>query len=298
MTISIWHNFVPPPWGGGNQFLLALKNKMSKNNVALQENIIDKDTNCCLINAISFDVAKFKKEHNVFRPKVIHRVDGPVFLIRGFDKEKDDICFSLNNEYVSATIVQSKWMFNKISEMGYVLKNPVIVYNAANPEIFNRNNKIEFSIDRKIKIISASWSNNPRKGRDIYKWLDNNLDWNRFEYTFVGNIDAKFKNIKVIGPVDSIKLANIIKQHDIYITASKNDPCSNSLIEALSCGLPSIFFNDGGHPEIVGQGGLPFEDVSKIPMQLNKIINNYTSFQNAIKINDMDFVYNKYMELL
>jgi glycosyltransferase involved in cell wall biosynthesis len=155
-----------------------------------------------------------------------------------------------------------------------------------------------FRSDRKTRIVSTSWSGNPRKGRDTYRWLDQNLDWNKFEYTFVGNIDATFKNIKVIGPVDSLRLSNLLKQHDIYITASKNDPCSNSLIEALSCGLPSVYFNDGGHPEIVGQGGLPFNDVGEIPFQLDKIRDNYSIFQDAIKIDNMDFVYNKYMELL
>lgn len=299
MAVSIWHKFVIPPWGGGNQFLLALKKSMSNNNLNVQENIINEYTKACLINAISFDLNKFKDAHKKRHPKTIHRVDGPVFLIRGWDKEKDDICFNIiNKQYASSTVVQSRWMLKKIMELGYDINNPVVICNASDPYIFNRNNKMSFSLDRKIKLVSTSWSNNIRKGRDVYSWIDDNLDWNKFEYTFIGNIDGSFKHIKRIGPVNSDILAETLKQNDIFITASRNDPCSNSLIEALSCGLPSLYFNDGGHPEIVNKGGLPFNSVDEIPCQLEKIVNNYDNFQSGICVDSMSVVFKKYMNLL
>ena len=31
-----------------------------------------------------------------------------------------------------------------------------------------------------------------------------------------------------------------------------NDPCPNTVIEALSCGLPILYSNSGGVPELVG----------------------------------------------
>ena len=34
-------------------------------------------------------------------------------------------------------------------------------------------------------------------------------------------------------------------KHQVYISASKNDPCSNSLIEALELKLPSIVLKSG-----------------------------------------------------
>jgi len=296
--ISIWHDFIRPPWGGGNQFLLALKNKMLTNGINLQENFIDNNTTSCLNSALSFNISSFKQYYKKYKPKVVHRVDGPVILIRGFDKEKDDLCFSLNNEFASATVVQSRWMLDKIHDLGYKPVNPAIIYNASDSRIFNRSNKINFLLKRKTRLISTSWSDNVRKGKDVYLWLDKNLDWNKFEYTFVGNVDALFKNIKKINPIDSFSLAKVLKQHDVFITASKNDPCSNSLIEALSCGLPAIYLNDGGHPEIVKTGGLPFENPEEILLQLTKIVNNYDTFQKSIQVENIESVYNKYMEML
>ena len=39
-------------------------------------------------------------------------------------------------------------------------------------------------------------------------------------------------------------------KHKIYLTGSKNDPCSNSLLEALALKLPSIVFDSGGHKDL------------------------------------------------
>jgi glycosyltransferase involved in cell wall biosynthesis len=124
------------------------------------------------------------------------------------------------------------------------------------------------------------------------------LDWDRYSYTFVGNSPVAFNNIKVINAVGSEKLAEILKQHDIYLTASKNDPCSNALIEALACGLPAIFLGSGGHEELVGWGGLGFKDQSEIPGLLETVVNHYEMFQNLITVESIDQIAEKYYQVL
>jgi len=296
MIISIWHKFFKPPYGGGNQFLLALKNQLIKMGHNIEENNQSGETS--IINALTFNLEDFKRAYKIKKTRIVHRIDGPMFLIRGFDKEKDDLCMKLNNEIADSTVLQSLWNYKKLTELGYHINNPIIIYNAVDPQIFNRKDKHVFSNDRKIKIVSSSWSSNPRKGKDIYVWMDNNLDFNRFEYVFVGNVDAKFKNITVIPATGSVNLSRILKQNDIYITASKNDPCSNALIEALSCGLPSLYFNDGGHPELVREGGLGFNEVDEIKEKLEMIVNNYNKFQDLIDVDNIDEVAEQYLEEL
>lgn len=59
------------------------------------------------------------------------------------------------------TIFQSNWSKDKNLEMGI---KETTISNAPNPEIFNLCDKIEFSADRKIKLIATSWSANWKKG--------------------------------------------------------------------------------------------------------------------------------------
>jgi glycosyltransferase involved in cell wall biosynthesis len=124
--------------------------------------------------------------------------------------------------------------------------------------------------------------------------MDRHLNWDRYEMTFVGNSPIKFANIRMIPPLPSAELANIFRQHDIYITASYPDPCSNALIEALSCGLPAVAYNGGGHPELVGAGGLLFDRPEHIPQLIERIVSHYDTFQASLPVFDIAAVAEQY----
>jgi len=298
LHVCLWHRFLKPPYGGGNQFMLMLKKGLLEKGIMVSENRIHSNTNVYLLNSIHFDVERFQKLSRKKKLKIIHRIDGPIHLIRGFDREKDELCFRLNEQLAYTTVIQSSWCFQRIVEMGYHPVNPVIINNSVDPDIFNTNGRIPFDRNRKIRLISTSWSGNPRKGGPVYKWIEQNLDWDRFEYTFVGRASESFEKIRLIPPVPSEELADILRQHDIYITASKNDPCSNALIEALACGLPALYLNDGGHPELVGHGGLPFNSNEEIIPGLERIVQYYGSFQRLIFIPQYENVIDKYFTLI
>lgn len=296
--VGLWHKFFSPPYGGGNQFMIVLRKALLQRGVKVAENILDSEIDAYLLNSIHFDVEKFLQFRRQYPIKVVHRIDGPINLIRGHDWEKDELCYDLNAKFAYSTIIQSNWTLEKIVEMGYHPVKPVIIHNMIDEDIFNRNGRIAFDPGRKTRLISTSWSGNPRKGGPIYKWIEENLDWNRFEYTFVGHTSENFNHIRLIPPVPSEELAILLRQHDIYITASQNDPCSNALIEALSCGLPALYYDDGGHPELVGQGGLPFRTKEEIFTQLDTLVEYYQLFQNLISVPSTEEVTRKYLKLL
>ena len=58
------------------------------------------------------------------------------------------------------------------------------------------------------------------------------------------------RRIRTLGPLPPLALARVLRQHDVYLTASVNDPASNALLEALACGLPALYLRSGGHAEI------------------------------------------------
>lgn len=297
--VTILHTFHKPPWGGGNQFLMALKDAIERKGYRVI-NKLSSHSSICIFNSFTFDMKLIGEARRNKNTIFIHRVDGPTFLVRGKDKGLDDKVFKINNEIADITVFQSFWSLEKTVELGYRPVNPIIIPNAVDSSIFNRDERIRFSKDRKIRIISTSWSNNPRKGFNTYKWLDNNLDWNKFEYIFVGNIpvDLEFENIKHMPPVPSQELATKLKTSDVYIIASKNDPCSNALIEALSCGLPALYLNDGGHPELVRYGGLGFNTKEEILQQLERLVENYEMFQNLIVVPSIDIIAKKYLDII
>ncbi len=278
--------------------MLALRNALRRRGITVVENQLREDIDVYLLNSIHFDIEQFLTFAERHRLRVVHRIDGPIHLIRGFDREKDELCFELNKRFAAATVLQSTWTYQRITEMSYQPVKPVIIRNAVDASVFHPNGRVPFDPSRKIRLIATSWSNNAQKGGPIYKWLESRLDWDRFEFTFVGNESVPFNRIKSIPAVPSEELANILREHDIYIAASQNDPCSNAVIEALACGLPVVYRNDGGHPELVGYGGLPFTGQEEILPQLERIATNYDMFQRLITVPTMDEVAEAYLTLL
>jgi glycosyltransferase involved in cell wall biosynthesis len=297
-TVSLWHTFFEPPYGGGNQFMLALQKGLLAKGVDVRHNELNEDIDAHVLNSIHFDVDQFLEFSRFHRVNVIHRIDGPIQLIRGYDREKDELCYMLNERFASATVLQSAWTYRRIVELGYRPVSPTIVHNAVDPDIFHSRDRAHFDPRGKIRLISTSWSNNPRKGGPTYKWIEENLDWDRFEYTFVGNASENFSRIQRIDPVPSEELGDLLRQHHIYITASRNDPCSNALIEALACGLPALYFNDGGHPELVGMGGVPFTHDEDILPGLERLAQDYELFQSLIAVPKLEDVATKYHALI
>ena len=290
--IHILYPFTEGPWGGGNQFLKSLREYFKKNHLYSDNS---EDANVILFNSHHYldEVCTIKRK---YPDKIlIHRVDGPILLVRGNDRTTDKIVFQFNNFLADGTVFQSKWSEKKNHEMGFKKSRyGTIIMNAPDPEIFNSKGKRPFNRN-KVRLIATSWSGNPRKGFDIYKYLDENLDFNRYEMTFVGNSPMEFKNIKWIKPVPSQELAEILKDHDIYITGSRNDPCSNSLIEALHCGLPAMVINSGGHPEIISGAGELFYHEKDVLNAIDKVANNYEYYQSQINLPTIDEVGKKYL---
>lgn len=295
--LSIFHEFEPPPAGGGHQFLRAFMRQADARGLRIENNMISRTTRACLFNSFNF------KEQRLLRMKrnsvlFVHRADGPVDVYRGWDGGVDQHIYEINQRIADKTIFQSNYSLQKHEEIGMRFRNPLVIMNAADPKIFHSRGRVAFSRNRKIRLIAASWSSNVNKGAPVYQWLDENLDWERYEFTFVGRSPIRFRNIRMIPPLDSYKLADLMREQDIYITASKNDPCSNSLIEALSCGLPAIHLQSGGHPEIVKQAGAGFEAAEQIPGLLDQVVDGYESFQSHISLPSIENVSEQYLKTL
>ena len=292
MKIHILCNLRQDAWGGGNQFLKALRTQFIKLNI-YTEDVYKADAVVFNSHHELSEILKikFKYPHKL----IIHRVDGPVFKVRNTHLELDKIIYKFNNLLADGTIFQSRWSQNENYTLGMKINtHETIILNAPDPEIFNKKNRVKFNKNRKIKLITTSWSSNPRKGFDIYQYLDENLNFSDYEMTFIGNSHVKFKNIKWIKPLNSEDLALQLKKYDIFITASKKDPCSNSLIEALHCGLPAVVLNDGGHLEIIGSGGKVFNNKHDVIEKIEKIINNYSYYQEKINLPDIQKIADEY----
>lgn len=301
MRVHILYPFKEGAWGGGNQFLKALKLYFQKINI-YSENIMESDV--VVFNAnpsalVEYHDLIYAIKKNKPDILIVVRIDGPVFLIRNEDLEIDHAFYMLCSDIADGVIYQSLWSKVNNNILGMSRNNnETVIINAPDKNIFNKQAS-DRVIEGRPRIIATSWSSNIRKGFDTYKWMDDNLDFDKYDMVFIGNSPYVFNNIEMIQPVSSDELSIELKKSHIFITASEKDPCSNSLIEAMHCGLPALVLNDGGHPEIVGKAGRVFDYVDDIPDLIDDIVKNYNVYASSISlpsITEVGLEYKSFLE--
>jgi len=254
------------PWGGGNQFLKGLRAYLrSKGQYSEQPDQAD----VLLVNGHQwlrtiFQVYRLKKQRPTLR--VIHRVDGPMEVVRG-NRENyflDRAIISFNDYFADATVFQSKWSETQCYLVGMsTSKLSSVILNASDPAIFHKL-MARHRLVGKVRIVSTSWSSNARKGFDVIRFLDTHLDFSKYEFTFIGNSPIPFKNLRHIEPVSSQALAEELRRNDVFLQTSHIEACSNALIEAMTCGLIPVARNNSSHPEILGCCGVLYEGIDDV----------------------------------
>jgi glycosyltransferase involved in cell wall biosynthesis len=295
--IAMFHGFVAPPYGGGNQFLRALWNELQSRGWKLENNTISPVTRACLYNSFNFDFDGLRAWRRD-GCRMVHRVDGPISIYRGRDEGIDRKIWAINRDLADVTIFQSEYSRARHVDLGLIFKQVSVIHNAADPAIFHPRDRVPFERNRKVRLIATSWSDNANKGAAVLAWLESRLDWERFEFTFVGRSPVPFGRARVLPPMDSHALAEQLRAHDIFITASLHESCSNALIEALSCGLPALFVASGSNGELVNEGGLPFVDRQELPALLARMVDEYEMRQAHIAAPILADVADRYLAVM
>jgi glycosyltransferase involved in cell wall biosynthesis len=295
--LSIFHEFVPAPAGGASQALRALTGECERRGITVQTNVLAAGTRACLFNSFNFD---FRRLRRSTRPglRLVHRVDGPIASYRGFDDGTDARIAELNAELAAATVLQSSYSRDAHAALGIELRNPVVVRNTVDPAIFHPSPAREPPAGRRIRVIASSWSDNPNKGSEVLAWLDRHLDRGRYELVFAGRTTVALEHTRMLGALPSAQLAAELRRCDVYLAPSRNDPCSNALLEGLACGLPAVYRASGGHPELVGDAGLAFTSAEEVPDALDRLVDGLDGYRAAIAVPSLHDVAERYLEIL
>lgn len=295
--LAIFHELAPPPTGGGHQFIRALVGEIERRGLTVEWNRISAGTPACLFNSFNFDfrrLRRFAREDC----RLVHRVDGPIQRYRGYDDGTDSRIAEVNRELASATIVQSRYSLQAHRELGIELVRPSVIHNAVDPAIFHPPARRAPLAGRRVRLVASSWSDNPNKGGEVVAWLDRNLDRARFELTLLGRFPGSFEHARVLGALPSEAVADELRRSDVYLAPSREDACSNALLEALACGLPAAYLASGGHPELVGDAGLPFTAPEELPDVLERLVSELDERRAAIRVPSLAQVADRYLALL
>lgn len=297
MKVRIGLDFRQGSWGGGNQFLKALYEALKSADALVetkgQEEVL-------IVNSHHWGPelpTLLKRSLTGSLPLVIHRVDGPLALVRGRRREllTDFRINAFSRLVASGTIFQSNWSQKQCLRLGMRARHFRIIGNAPDPRVFSHGKRVDNSAVTH-RIVSASWSANEKKGFRYLELLDSREPDIAATVLHVGNSPRKFKNIALLPPVSSPELATILSSSKIFLTASQDDPCSNALIEAIHSGCAPVALKSGGHPEIVQNPELTFSSYEEMVEILKFDDVKLEKLRRQIKLASIDEACEQYLD--
>ncbi len=291
MKIAIGMNLQSGPFGGGNQFGKSLANYLTEHGEDVVFNLNDTDIDIILLTeprkhlaSCAFDTLDILNYINNCNKTtlLVHRINE-------CDERKGTKTVNkqliLASSIVDHTVYIASWLINLFKKQGLSSKNHSIILNGADETVFKKYNP---DIKKEgASIVTHHWGAAYQKGWDIYKYLDELLEQDKYQnikFHYIGNhLDGYIpKNIIYHTPKSGEELARALSLHDIYLTASINEPAGMHHIEGALCGLPILYRNSGALPEYCDGYGVIFNGIDDFEDALNKLLDDLPAYQKRM----------------
>ena len=296
MKVAIGYEVVEGPWGGGNRFVSALSKELLNNGHAVVHSLLADDIDVILmidprsrISNIPFgagEILRYLQQRNP-RAVVVHRINE-------CDERKGthtvNFRLRLANYVADHTVFVGSWLreLNVWSQAEDHETSTIL--NGADPMIFHSRGYRVWDGKEPLKLVTHHWGGNWMKGFDVYQKIDAMLElpeWkDLIQFSYIGNTPSgfQFKNAQLLAPLDSEPLAEELRRHHVYVTASINEPGGNHQNEGALCGLPLLYRNSGSMPEYCNGFGLMFDGLEDFENKLQQMLIEYPTWQ--ARIND------------
>lgn len=262
---------VKGPWGGANTFIAQLADYLRSRNYEVVFSLakpvdvvilIDPRENTAGRNFSVGDIERARKSNPNLR--VLHRINE-------CDRRKntafmDDVLRDANH-IADVTVFISKWLHEYHREIWFNDdRMSEVIFNGADPRIYFPTRQSERKGRKTIRFVTHHWSPHELKGFRHYAILDDLIHCGVLpdaELWVIGRWPEamQWKSARLIEPANGRKLANLLRQCDLYITASQWEPGGMHHVEGAQCGLPMVYHEDGGGiVDMCSRYGIGFRD--------------------------------------
>ena len=211
------------------------------------------------------------------------------FLTKEWGSDKLTIYLCNNADHV---IFQSKYQLKVFKKFGFKGNSFSIINNASTiSEYINLDfDKVTYYEDLKesnLNLISTAFSTQPFKRFDLIAKFSKikNVNIDHFG-NWPKHIDPC--EVKIRNTVSHKELVFEILKRDFLFHPAEKDMCPNSVIEALSIGVPVIYWKNGSSAEIVNENGIEM-NVKKMEETVDIAIKRKKILRDNLEINKFNY---------
>lgn len=287
MKIALGQRIQDGPWGGGNRFNRALYEALIANGDEVVFGLDHSDIDIILItdprtrNPLTAltpaGVRSYLACHS--QTLVVHRINE-------CDERKGTRTMNarlrIANALADHTVFIGGWLssldvWNRDTPMSVIL-------NGADPSVFHDRGQVPWSGQSPFRLVTHHWGAHVNKGFDVYSRLAALQD-ERFVLTYIGNLPSHVRTggMKLLPPLDGQELAQELRRHHGYVTASVNEPAGMHHIEGALCGLPLLYRQSGALPEYCRGFGEVFNGPEDVESALERLMAGYGHWKNQLK---------------
>ena len=290
MKVAINYQVQDGPWGGGNRFVANLSHALADRGDTVTTALNGDDIDIVLMidprwrnPAVTFGpgpILRYLSRHP--RTVAIHRINecDERKNTRGMNRRLKRANFVADH-----TVFVAEWLRRDLAVWREkTASNSSVILNGADPTTFHPNGNVPWAGDTPLRLVTHHWGGNWMKGFDVYAQFDKMLaepTWrDRVAFTYVGNLPDgfRFTNARYVEPLDGTALADELRAHHVYLTASINEPGSNHQNEGALCGLPILFRDSGALPEYCAGFGVMFTPPT-FTDALEEMLTDYDRYQ-------------------
>ncbi|MEW5871406.1 MAG: glycosyltransferase family 4 protein [Chloroflexota bacterium] len=307
MRICIWYHTTQAAWGGSNSFLRSLAAQLERLGHEISR-IPRRTDEIVLVNSWSQGGGRYLNPKAVASVQqggssgqlpsilgklygggkpLVQRADGVARLYGRDDPRADQTQFEIAR-LADCVIFQSQYSQASFAQAGVRPRQVQVIYNAVDGSVFYPSPEIQAVHSRQdLRLLAVSWSANPMKG---FADLARLADLPGVKLRFVGNWcpeEAPGK-VQLLGRKTRSEIAALLRQSDVFVHAAQNDPCSNAILEALASGLPILYHDSGGNPELAQGYGLALTGDPGSVVAAMRL--NYTQFRQKVLDNRAAFL--------
>jgi glycosyltransferase involved in cell wall biosynthesis len=242
-------------WGGANQWTSQITRFFEYNGWSVRFDLkrhVDAVilTHTGLSKQTTFgveDVLAYRKVHG--HVPCLHRINDND--IRKETSEMDSL-LERSNEAADHTVFVSQWLRDHHTAKWFDASQPhSVIVPGADSRFFHPIGARIRMLDEPLRIVTHHWSDNWKKGFDVYKEIDDLISGplrGKVELWVIGRwpSDLKWKTARTFGPASGKTLADLLRQCNAYVSASRFEPGAMHVAEGLQCGLPLLYHRDSG----------------------------------------------------